>query len=131
MRRFLVPLSLTITILAACNSGDKSTEKKEDKPAVAATDDPTTNPDYQKGIDLVGKNGCFSCHAVADKVNGPAYRDIANKYAGASDTIVPHLAKKIIEGGTGVWGEIPMIAHPAVSQADAEAMVKYVLLLKK
>lgn len=130
MRRFLlVPLSFAL--LVACNSDSKpAEEKKGDKPAVAA-DDITTNPDYQKGLDLVAKNGCFSCHAVADKINGPAYRDIADKYATASDTIVSHLAKKIISGGTGVWGEIPMIPHPAVSQEEAEAMVKYVLLLKK
>jgi len=51
------------------------------------------------------------------------------KYAGV-DTAVTYLAKKIIAGGSGVWGSVPMTAHPELSQADAEQMVKYILLLK-
>jgi cytochrome c len=129
MRRLMIVL-LSLALFAACNSDSKPEEKKEEAPA-AAPEDITKNPDYQKGLGLISNNGCFACHSVADKINGPSYRDVANKYAGYPDTIVAHLAKKILTGGSGVWGETPMIAHPAVSQADAEAMVKYVLLLKK
>ena len=63
-------------------------------------------------------------------ITGPSYRDVANKYAGLPDTIVTHLASKIISGGNGVWGDVFMLPHPGISKEDAEAMVKYILLLK-
>jgi cytochrome c len=130
MKRVIVPVS--ILFLVACNSESKPAveEKKEETPAVVEPVDITKNPDYAKGLELIAKSDCFTCHSVTDKINGPAYKDVADKYANAGDTIVAHLANKIISGGTGVWGEIPMIPHPALSKADAEAMVKYVLLLK-
>jgi cytochrome c len=82
-------------------------------------------------LELASKNDCFTCHQVDDKLTGPSYREVANKYAGMPDTIVTHLAGKVITGGSGVWGQIMMTPHPALSQADAEAIVRYVLLLKK
>jgi cytochrome c len=62
-------------------------------------------------------------------VIGPSYKDVAKKYA-STPANIKMLAGKIIKGGTGVWGAIPMTAHSTLSQADAEAMVKYVLSLK-
>ena len=111
----------------ACNSNSGS---KEDKKENEVTDI-TKNPDYQKGLDLVSKSDCFTCHKIDEPLTGPPYRDVANKYANEPDTIVTHLAHKIIEGGSGVYGQVPMTPHPSISEADAEAMVKYVLLLKK
>jgi len=87
----------TFSFIIACNSGNKPAGEAKD-----AANDLSSNPVYQKGLDLVGKSDCLTCHAVVDKINGPAYRDVANKYASAGDTIVPHLAKKIINGGNGV-----------------------------
>lgn len=89
------------------------------------------NPDYQKGLALVAKSNCLTCHNVDEKLTGPPYREVADKYADMPDTIISHLAKKIIEGGNGIWGQIFMTPHPDISQADAEAMVKYILMLKK
>jgi len=131
MKKLILPIAL-LAVLAACGGGDKKTEpeKKDEKP-VEATNDVSSNPDYQKGLALVAGSDCLTCHKVDEKVTGPSYRDVANKYAGMSDTIVTHLANKIVKGGTGVWGQVPMVAHAAISQADAEAMVKYILLLKK
>jgi len=130
----LIPVALIALI--ACNNNSSSTEEKKDTGTTTTNTAPaevdiTTNPDYKAGLALIGKNDCLTCHSVNDKINGPAYKDVANKYATAGDTIVTHLAKKIIAGGSGVWGEVPMTPHPQVSQADAEQMVKYVLLLKK
>jgi cytochrome c len=88
------------------------------------------NPDYQKGLALVGKSDCLTCHKVDEKNIGPSYRDVAAKYEN-TDENVKMLAGKIIKGGSGVWGAIPMTPHPALSQEDAEALAKYVLLLKK
>ncbi len=130
MKKAILFLSLA-GLFAACG-GSGSTDKKADTTAIAPKKeaDLSSNPDYQKGLELVAGSDCFTCHNVEDKITGPAYKDIANKYAG-SDTAVAYLSKKIISGGGGVWGEAVMTPHPAISQADAEAMAKYVLLLKK
>ena len=118
---------LAACLLAACGGGDESKTKTEAPKTVDITKDPA----YQKGLELVSKSDCFTCHQIDDKLTGPPYREVANKYAGLPDTIVTHLAQKILTGGSGVWGQIMMTPHPAVTQEDAEAMVRYILLLKK
>ncbi len=130
MKKFFLPI-LSFSLLIACNSGgskeEKQTDKKESTTEVA---DISANPDYQKGLGILAKNDCLTCHKVDEVLTGPAYREVANKYAGM-DTAVSYLAKKIISGGSGVWGSVMMTPHPGVSQDDAEAMAKYILLLKK
>lgn len=130
MKKFFLPI-LSFSLLLACNSGgskeEKQTDKKETSTEVA---DISANPDYQKGLGILAKNDCLTCHKVDEMLTGPSYRDVANKYAGM-DTAVSYLAKKIIGGGSGVWGSVMMTPHPGVSQEDAEAMAKYILLLKK
>jgi len=81
-------------------------------------------------LELVSGSDCFTCHKIAEKNIGPAWQDVAAKYTD-QDTAVQYLAKKIIKGGAGVWGEVPMVPHPALTPADAESIAKYVLLLKK
>ncbi len=107
--------------------GDTKPEDTKKETVVENSD----NPDYQKGLALIGKSDCLTCHKIDEVLTGPSYRDVANKYAGKSDTIVRYLAGKIISGGKGVWGEVMMTPHTALSQDDAEAMAKYILLLKK
>ena len=124
---FLLPV---LFLVMACGGGNSS-KTEEPKKEEAKSEDLSKNPDYQKGLELVSKNDCFTCHQIDDKLNGPPYREVANKYAGMPDTIVTHLAHKVISGGSGVWGEIMMTPHQNLSEADAEAIVKYILLLKK
>jgi cytochrome c len=114
-------------LIVACGGG---TEKKDDAGTATAVVDLSSNPDYQKGLELVGKSDCLTCHKVSDKNIGPAYKDVAAKYEN-TDENVKMLAGKIIKGGQGVWGAIPMTPHTSLSEADAEQMVKYILLLKK
>ena len=134
MKKYFVSAAL-IVLIAACGGGSSSDATKDSaasattEPAAAATDDITANPDYKAGLALIGKSNCLTCHKVTEKLIGPAYKDVAVKYAG-SDTAVAYLAKKIVAGGSGVWGTVPMTPHPEISQADAEQMVKYILLLK-
>lgn len=124
---------MMLGMLASCgNSGSgESTGSGTTTAQTADNSGLSDNPVYKKGLGLIAKSDCLTCHKVDEPLTGPKYRDVANKYASYSDTIVPHLAKKIIAGGTGVWGQIPMIPHPQITQEDAEAMVKYILLLKK
>ena len=126
MKRILFPL-FTLSVLIACNSGGSKDEKKDNNTEI---EDITQNPDYQKGLEILANNDCLTCHKVDEKLTGPSYRDVANKYAGV-DTAITYLTGKIINGGMGVWGSVMMVPHPGISQADAEAMVKYILLLKK
>jgi cytochrome c len=66
---------------------------------------------------------------VERKIVGPSYSEVASKYESTEEN---HklLAERVIAGSVGVWGEIPMVPHPSLSQEDAEQMVKYVLMLK-
>ncbi len=88
-----------------------------------------SDEDYQKGLALVAKSDCLTCHKIDEKLVGPAYKDIANKYT-ADDKIISQLANKVIKGGSGNWGQVPMSPHPGLSEDDAKQMVKYVLSLK-
>ena len=78
---------------------------------------------------LAKAKNCMACHAVANKLVGPAYKDIAKKYAGDAKA-ADALAAKVIKGGSGVWGAIPMPANPQVSEADAKKLVAWVLSQK-
>lgn len=134
MKKITLIIAAT-AFLTACGGGGEKKETAETKSTETTTttgqDDLSSNPVYQKGVELLAKSDCLTCHKVDEKLTGPAYRDVANKYAGMPDTIVTHLAGKIIKGGAGVWGEVMMTPHASLSQEDAEAMVKYILLLKK
>lgn len=79
--------------------------------------------------DLAKSKNCLACHSVDKKVVGPAYKDVAAKYAKDKDAAT-RLAKKIREGGVGVWGQIPMPANPQVSEAEAQTLAKWVLSVK-
>jgi len=117
-----------IAALVACNSESGGGEAKKEAGGGA---DLSSNPVYKEGLALVSKSDCITCHKVDEAVTGPTYRQVAEKYAGASAEQISSLAQKIIGGGTGVWGQVPMIPHPGIPQEDAEKMVKYILLLKK
>jgi len=75
---------------------------------------------------LAKKSNCLACHTVDKKLVGPAYRDIAKKYAG-DKTAEAHLIEKVKKGGKGVWGPIPMPPNAAVKDADIATLVKWVL----
>jgi cytochrome c len=79
--------------------------------------------------DLAKAKNCMACHAVANKVVGPAFKDVAAKYAGQKDAEAK-LAQKVIKGGSGAWGAVPMPANAQVSEAEAHVLVKWVLAQK-
>ncbi len=76
--------------------------------------------------DLARKNACMSCHAVDKKLVGPAYAEVAKKYAGQKDAAAG-VAQYIKSGGAGRWGPVPMPAQPNLSDADALALANWVL----
>ena len=78
---------------------------------------------------LAQSKNCMACHAVDKKLVGPAYKDVAAKYAGQKDA-VDKLAAKIQKGGSGVWGPVPMPANTQVNEAEAKKLAAWVLSLK-
>ena len=78
---------------------------------------------------LAKAKNCLACHAVDKKVLGPSYKEIAVKYAGQKDA-ADKLAVKVIKGGVGVWGQIPMPANAQVNEAESKKLVAWILGLK-
>ncbi|MES2634949.1 MAG: c-type cytochrome [Pseudomonadota bacterium] len=78
---------------------------------------------------LATAKNCMACHAVDKKLVGPSYKDVATKYAGQKDA-VDKLAVKIVKGGSGVWGAVPMPANTQVSEAEGKKLAAWVLTLK-
>ncbi|MCO5110407.1 MAG: c-type cytochrome [Burkholderiaceae bacterium] len=78
---------------------------------------------------LAKSKNCMACHAVDKKLVGPAYKDVAKKYAGQKDaeaTLITH----VLKGSKGVWGPVPMPANAQVNEAEAKKLVDWVLSLK-
>ncbi len=93
--------------------------------AVALT---ATAPAFADQALATAKN-CMACHAVDKKLVGPSYKDVAAKYAG-DKAAVDKLAAKIVKGGSGVWGPVPMPANAQVNDAEAKKLAAWVLTIK-
>jgi cytochrome c len=93
--------------------------------ALSATAALTAAPAYAD-LALATSKNCMACHAIDKKLVGPAYKDVAAKYR-SDKTGADKLATKIMKGGSGAWGPVPMPANPQVSEADAKKLVAWVL----
>jgi len=91
--------------------------------ALAATAPAFANPQ------LAQQKNCMACHATDKKLVGPSYKDVAAKYAGQKDA-VDKLTQKVMKGGSGVWGAVPMPANPQVTEAEAKQLATWVLTVK-
>jgi cytochrome c len=80
------------------------------------------------GQDLAAKKNCLACHAIDKKVLGPSYKEVAAKYAGQKDAVAK-LSDKVIKGGAGVWGPVPMPAN-AITADEAKTLVTWILAQK-
>ena len=132
MKKVLFILTTSFFVMA-CSNGTTEAGKAADgsKEAVASTGNSLAdNPDYQKGLALVATSDCLTCHKINEKNIGPAYKDVAAKYEN-TDANIKMLAAKVIKGGGGNWGPVPMTPHPQLKQEDVEQMIKYILILKK
>lgn len=143
MKRTFILVAMAAAILSCNNNSSSSNDAKTDSGAGSGTGpgtgssaenrpavDVSQTPEYKNGLALVGKSDCLGCHKVSEKLVGPPYQEVADRYAGKPG-IEDSLANKIIHGGTGNWGQAIMTAHPNLSHEDAVTMVKYILLLKQ
>lgn len=122
-------------LLMMISCGKKETSAVQNNNGAEAT---RANPPIEKtvasgnrslpGYSLIQASDCMSCHKDGEKFVGPSYAEITAKY---SEKDAALLADKIVNGGSGVWGNVPMAAHPNVSKEDAKKMVEYILSVKK
>ena len=144
MKKVLFTMVIAAGIYA-CGGGEETTETK---PISNATTEETSAPVKEEakaeepakeeakavakkdGNALIAGSDCRTCHKDDAKLIGPAYQDVAKKYENNAKNI-KMLAQKVMEGGQGNWGEIPMAGHPNLSVDDASAMVEYILSMKK
>ena len=89
----------------------------------------TTLPGAMADQALASAKNCMACHAMDRKLVGPAYKEVAKKYA-SDKSAADKLASKIVKGGSGVWGAVPMPANPQVSEAEAKKLAAWVLSQK-
>jgi cytochrome c len=131
-RKLVVILSCTLLAAACGSSGDTKTADTKDTTSAAA---PAASSGSDKGLELIGASDCTTCHRLQEASSGstigPAYSQVAAKYSPAADTTIDRLVKKIISGGNGVWGTVPMTPHAGMKEADVREMVTYILSLKK
>lgn len=128
MKKTIIICSI-IAFIIGCNSGDSSEKNNTTDASKEAPTPPADDPEVAKGLDLVAKSDCFTCHKIVDASQGPSYEAVATKYPD-NEQVIDSVSKKIITGGSGNWGTIPMTPHPDISADDAKTMVKYILSLK-
>jgi cytochrome c len=139
IKLFTNPILLVLCVIFTvftCHASAQVKKKplvKKKPPAAAVTPAAPKLPfatvqEIEDGKGLIAKSDCLACHKVDDKLVGPPYSAVAGKYPQTQNS-VSELSKKIINGGKGVWGAVPMAPHPAIAPADAEKMIKYILTL--
>lgn len=109
----------------ACG-GSGGSEQRETSDDIAQQ--PAQTEAQVDGRQLIQKSDCKACHMDDARVIGPSYQEVAERYE-ESDSTINYLANKIIQGGSGNWGEVPMTPHPQHSKEETEQMVKYILSL--
>jgi cytochrome c len=133
MKKTLLIFGVALT-MAACssnsNKGTSDTTVTTTTTTTATSSNSSTAVADTLGAALIKKNDCLTCHKIDQKIVGPAYIDVANKYT-ASEAVIDTLANKVIKGGAGNWGQVAMSPHPTLSTTDAKEMIKYILSLKK
>lgn len=142
MKKTFLTFAVAALALTSCSKQETSESKPDsnvmlEEPApgatasadgAAAATPAAAETDEQKGEKLLEGMDCLSCHKIDAKLVGPSYQDVAAKYTAAD---IDKLAEKIIKGGAGNWGEIPMTPHAGLTPENAKLMVKYILSLKK
>ena len=108
---------------------EPSKNKIEAEPKKASLSEGFNSVEIEEGKLLISKSDCAACHKIQEKLVGPSYLDVADKYS-ANPAIVQSLTNKNINGGTGVWGQVPMSPHPSIKQEEAKKMIAYILSLK-
>ncbi|NIF06211.1 cytochrome C [Chryseobacterium sp. Tr-659] len=122
------PLSCSKPETTPIPQAEPYTEQTVPEPVETPVPAVAKNTSGDEGLKLIEGTDCLTCHKIDSKLIGPSYQEVAAKY---TDADLDMLAQKIIDGGKGNWGEIPMTPHTGLSKENARLMVKYILSLKK
>lgn len=131
--KFLIALLLPFVFSCSKSEKSESSEVPTFSEHVAVKPEPTEPEPIDvmalaaEGKTLVEGSDCMTCHQISEKMIGPSYKDVANKY---SEEDLDLLVDKIINGGSGNWGDVPMAAHNGLSKENSRKMVYYILSLK-
>ena len=129
MRKYLMICGIA-AVVVACNKKEANPNMDSnvmlEEPVVKVVDSAAAGK--HEGLALIEGADCLTCHKDDVRVVGPSYQEVADKY---TDGDLDMLADKIIEGGKGNWGEIPMTPHAGMSKENAKKMVEYIMTLKK
>lgn len=131
MKKILIT---SVMLLAVASCQKKAEQPLQDsnvmleEPVVKPVDTAAAAGGTAEGLALIKGADCLSCHKEDAKLVGPSYQEVAAKY---TDADIDMLADKIIAGGKGNWGEVPMTPHAGMSKENAKKMVEYILTLKK
>jgi cytochrome c len=132
MKKSILVFSSALFLISC--GGNTDTKETTTDTAATTTTAPAAeakDPGVTKGLDLVAKSDCFTCHKLTETAIGPSYAAVASKYSTMDrQAAVDSVVHQIINGGSGKWGTVPMTPHPALSQDDAKAMAAYVLSIK-
>ncbi|MDD3458511.1 MAG: cytochrome C [Weeksellaceae bacterium] len=134
MKRFILAFGF-LAFVFSCSSNEKSVAQdvtidysNADIDYAEQAVETAEVPGMEDGLSLIEGSDCLACHTVDTKVIGPSYHEVAAKYTVAD---IEMLAQKIIDGGAGNWGEVPMTPHPDLNMDKAKTMVEYILSLKQ
>lgn len=124
MKQYILYFFLACTC-TACGGGGQETQNTLPE---GTAEEPALTEAQAEGRRLIKQSDCTACHLDDAKLIGPGYEEVAEKYP-PNDTTITYLAQKIIRGGSGVWGNVPMTPHPQHSLEEAEKMAEYILSL--
>ena len=128
MKKYLMYCGILAVV--ACSKKEVNTNMDSnvmlEEPVVKTVDSAAAGK--HEGLALIEGADCLTCHKNDVRVVGPSYQEVADKY---TEGDLDMLATKIIEGGKGNWGEIPMTPHAGMSKDNAKKMVEYIMTLKK
>ena len=113
--------ALLICVLPAC-SGEEGESVSPVDPVVLRFSD-------AEAKSFFNQHACNACHEVDEFRIGPAYRDISLRYSGEPESRTQWLAEKIVHGGAGNWGLVPMISNPDVTPEEARAVASWIMAL--
>ena len=123
--------TIIFLFFAACviscggNSGNNSATTN-----TSTTKQEVKDPEAAKGLELISKSDCFTCHKLTETSIGPPYSAVAVKYKTITPENMDSMVVQINKGGAGRWGTVPMTPHPQISKEDAQSMVHYIMSIK-
>lgn len=126
MKKYII--FFPVLFLFSCGNNGDTKEKSTTDSTNTKTE--VTDPEAARGLELITKSDCFTCHKLTEASIGPSYAAVAQKYKTINETSMDSMVTQIVKGGKGRWGNVPMTPHPAISKEDAQSMVHYIMSIK-